>query len=271
MSVPGPLARSAFDLELALRATAGPDAPEQAAYRLRLPAPHFRDLKGLRVAVVSNDRIAPVSQTVSGAIEDLATFLCKRKAKVDLRPRLPFEPAAHNRLYVLLRRAATSMRAHDDASFKRLLQQLETLDPDDRSYLAEQIRGNTLHHREWLRLNNERHRLRGEWAKFFSAYDVLLCPAAATTAFPKNPDGQRWERSIVVDGIRQPDTTQIYWMGMASVSLLPATVAPIAVAQNGLPVGVQIIGPQYADLSTIRFAQLLEREYHAFRIPPAYC
>ena len=271
MSVPGPLARSAFDLELALRATAGPDAPEQAAYRLRLPAPHFRDLKGLRVAVVSNDRIAPVSQTVSGAIEDLATCLCKRKAKVDLRPRLPFEPAAHNRLYVLLRRAATSMRAHDDASFKRLLQQLETLDPDDRSYLAEQIRGNTLHHREWLRLNNERHRLRGEWAKFFSAYDVLLCPAAATTAFPKNPDGQRWERSIVVDGIRQPDTTQIYWMGMASVSLLPATVAPIAVAQNGLPVGVQIIGPQYADLSTIRIAQLLEREYHAFRIPPAYC
>ena len=58
---------------------------------------------------------------------------------------------------------------------------------------------------------------------------------------------------------------------MASVSLLPATVAPIAIAQDGLPVGVQIIGPQYADLSTIRFAQLLEREYHDFRIPPAYC
>ena len=162
------------------------------------------------------------------------------------------------------------MRAHDDTSFKGLLQQLETLDPDDHSYPVEQIRGNTLHHREWLHLNNERHRLRSEWTKFFSAYDVLLCPAAATTAFPKNPDGQRWERRIVVDGIPQPDTTQIYWMGMASVSLLPATVAPIAIAQDGLPVGVQIIGPQYADLSTIRFAQLLEREYHDFRIPPAY-
>ncbi|MFZ9563271.1 MAG: amidase family protein, partial [Burkholderiales bacterium] len=271
MSVVGPLARSAFDLELALRATAGPDAPEQAAYRLRLPAPHFRHLRGLRVAVVSNAHVAPVSQTVCGAIENLAAFLGKQKAKVDLNPRLPFDPGTHDRLYVLLRRAATSMRAHDDTSFKELLQQLETLDPDDHSYPAEQIRGNTLHHREWLRLNNERHRLRSEWARFFSAYDVLLCPAAATTAFPKNPDGQRWERGIVVDGIPQPDTTQIYWMGMASVSLLPATVAPIAIAQDGLPVGVQIIGPQYADLSTIRFAQLLEREYHDFRIPPAYC
>lgn len=270
MSVLGPLARSAADLELALRVTAGPDVQEQSAYRLRLPAPGFRDFKGLRVAVVSNDCVAPVSEAVSGAIEDLAAFLGRRKAKVDLKPRLPYESAAHDRLYVLLRRAATSMRAHDDASFAALLKQLGQLDPGDRSYAAEQIRGNTLFHRDWLRLNNERHRLRGAWAGFFSDYDVLLCPAAATTAFPRNQAGQRWERRIDVDGVPQPDTTQIYWMGMASVSLLPSTVAPIAIAADGLPVGVQIIGAQYADLSTIRFAQLLEREYHAFSIPPRY-
>ncbi len=59
-------------------------------------------------------------------------------------------------------------------------------------------------------------------------------------------------------------------MGMASVSFLPATVAPIARAADGLPVGVQIIGAQYADLSTIRFAQLLEREYYGFAIPDDY-
>jgi amidase len=38
---------------------------------------------------------------------------------------------------------------------------------------------------------------------------------------------------------------------------------------EGLPLGVQIVGPQYGDLTTIRFAQLIEREYYAFVPPPA--
>jgi amidase len=270
MSVLGPLARSAADLEVALRATAGPDAADHVAYRLKLPAASFRDFKSLRIAVISDDHAAPVSRAISGAINNLAEFLSKRGAKVDRHPKLPYASVEHDRLYVMLRRAATSMRAHDDASFAKLLQQKDTLDPANRSYQAEQVRGNTLFHRDWLRLNNERHRLRGAWAEFFTRYDVLLCPAAATTAFPQNPAGQRWERVIDVDGAAQPDTTQIYWMGMASVSFLPATVAPIALASDGLPVGVQIIGAQYADLSTIRFAQLLEREYYGFTIPDDY-
>lgn len=270
MSVVGPLARSAADLETALKVTAGPDVPDAVACRLQLPAAGFRDFRGLRIAVISGNPVAPVSAAISTAIHDLAAFLRKRKARIDLRPELPYDPAEHDRLYVLLRRAATSMRAHDDAAFAKLVQQRDRLDPDNRSYEAEQIRGNTLFHRDWLRLNNERHRLREAWAGFFSRYDLLLCPAAAGTAFPHNHKGLRWERSIDVDGVQQPDTTQIHWMGMASVSLLPATVAPIGRAADGLPVGVQIIGPQYADLATIRFAQLLEREYYGFAIPDPY-
>ena len=268
MSVLGPLARSARDLELALKLTAGPDGTERDALRLKLPPPAFEAFRGLRIAVLADSAVAPVSAAVTGAISALAGFLAKHKARIDLKPQLPFDPAEHDRLYVLLRRAATSMRAHDDISFAKLLEERDRLDPADRSYRAEQLRGNTLFHRDWLRLNNERHRLRAAWTDFFRRYDLLLCPAAAGTAFTQNPAGQRWERVIDVDGTPQPDTTQIYWMGMASVSWLPATVAPVATAADGLPVGVQIIGPQYADLSTIRFAQLLEREYHAFRQPP---
>jgi amidase len=45
-------------------------------------------------------------------------------------------------------------------------------------------------------------------------------------------------------------------------------MAPIAITADGLPTGVQIIGPQFADLSTIRLAALIERHYHAFVPPP---
>jgi amidase len=37
-----------------------------------------------------------------------------------------------------------------------------------------------------------------------------------------------------------------------------------------LPIGVQIVGPQYGDYSTITFAKLLEKEYRSFQPPPAY-
>ena len=51
---------------------------------------------------------------------------------------------------------------------------------------------------------------------------------------------------------------------------LPGTAAPIGLAPEGLPIGVQIVGPQYGDLTTIRVAQLIEREYYAFVPPPGY-
>ena len=51
---------------------------------------------------------------------------------------------------------------------------------------------------------------------------------------------------------------------------LPASAAPIGETADGLPVGVQIVGPQYGDYSCIQFAKLLEQEYRGFVPPPAY-
>jgi amidase len=47
-------------------------------------------------------------------------------------------------------------------------------------------------------------------------------------------------------------------------------VAPARLTANGLPVGVQIIGPQYGDKSCIAFAGLLERAYRGFVPPPNF-
>jgi amidase len=47
-------------------------------------------------------------------------------------------------------------------------------------------------------------------------------------------------------------------------------VARMGGADDGLPVGVQIVAPQYGDLSSIRFAQLVERAYGGFVPPPGF-
>jgi amidase len=270
ISVVGPLARSAADLATALTVTAGPTGNDARAYALKLPRPSFTTVKGLRIGMLSAHPATRVSHEVSSEIEKLAGFLAKQGAKVTLPVTLPFDVAEHDRLYLRLRRAATSMRAFDDAGFARAQAERAKLDPGDLSYAADQLRGNTLAHREWMLLENERQRIRLLWDDFFRQFDLLLCPGAASVAYPQNTAGRRWERMIDVDGEAMADVLQIFWMGFASLGCLPATQAPIAITARGLPTGVQIIGPQYADLSTIRLAQLIERDYHAFAPPPGY-
>jgi len=49
---------------------------------------------------------------------------------------------------------------------------------------------------------------------------------------------------------------------------LPATVAPIARSESGLPIGVQIIGGYLEYRTTIAFAGMIEREFGGFFPPP---
>ncbi|MEI2735802.1 MAG: amidase family protein [Rhodoblastus sp.] len=86
-----------------------------------------------------------------------------------------------------------------------------------------------------------------DWARFFTRFDLLLCPTAATTAFPHMQTGERWERMISVDGKDQPTTTQLFWAGYSNMVNLPSTIAPLGLAADGLPVGVQIVAPAYRD------------------------
>ena len=60
------------------------------------------------------------------------------------------------------------------------------------------------------------------------------------------------------------------WAGAIGMALLPATVAPIGRLSNGLPVGVQIVGPYLEDRTTIDFARRLAEVMGGFEPPPGY-
>jgi amidase len=265
----GPLARSADDLGIALRAAAGPDPIDGAGWKLALRASTWRSLRGLRVAVMLTHPTAEVDASVQAPIQALARFVATRGAKVSERARPAFDPDEAHKVFIQLLRFATSGR-QPDAQYRRFEQQKNSIASDDTSYYAQFVRGTTMAPRDWAQLNERRHRMRLAWADFFREWDVLLCPAAATAAFPHMQAGERWERMLNVNGKPQPSTTQMFWAGYSGMCFLPSTVAPVGLTQEGLPVGVQIVGPQYGDLGTIRFAQLIEREYCAFVPPPAF-
>ena len=268
ISVVGPMARDAEDLALALGVLAGPDLLQQAAWRTQLPAPRARRLKDFRVAVWAAAPEAPIDGSVAALLGAAVAAVGKSGAAIDEDARPDGTLAENHRLFMLLLRAATASRLTDEA-FAEQQGIAAGLAPDDESPAAWVARGATVSHRAWGAANKARTKLRYVWRDFFKRFDVLLAPVAATAAFAHDHNPDRGARRVIVNGQPSPHV-DITWAGLASLSYLPATVAPIGLTARGLPVGLQIIGPEGEDATTIAFARLLAGEIGGFTAPPGY-
>jgi amidase len=265
----GPLARSAGDLETAFGILAGPEDHDAIAWKFEPPPPRARELKDLRIAVQLSSPVSETDAEYGERLHDLVEFLAKQGATISDTALPDIDQIEAHRNYVALLRAATSGR-QPPALIEQNLRDIEQLSPDDQSYYAQMARANVMSHREWLGLNNERMRMRAKWGEFFNDWDILLCPVAASAAFVKDEEGERWNRTVPINGKDVPTTDQLFWAGWNGVVGLPGTSAPIGLTRSNLPVGVQIIAPYLEDLTGIETAKLLERAYQAFEPPPGY-
>jgi len=268
ISVIGPLARSADDLSVALDVMAGAEEID-AGWKLDLPPPRTTTFKNMRVAVMTEHTLSEVDQTIADKLTALADFLRREGATVSVTARPGFDLVRGHHLYIELLRATTSARL-DDETMQHWRAEAKRLPPDNTSYYALMARGNSMTHRDFLIGNEIRQRMRHAWAAFFRHYDVFLCPVAASAAQPHDHVGERWERHITVNGHRVPATDSMFWSGISCFYLLPATAAPLGLSPDGLPIGVQIVGAQYADRTTIQFAKLLETAWQGFVPPPGW-
>src|SRR5258707_13015277 len=100
-------------------------------------------------------------------------------------------------------------------------------------------------HRRWLQLNKERHQMRLKFNAFFKDYDILLCPVAASAAFPHDHEheGKRWRRRITVNNKRVPATDQLFWAGYSGLVYLPSTVGAPRLTPSGLPPPSHALAP----------------------------
>ncbi|HSD65336.1 MAG TPA: amidase family protein, partial [Vicinamibacteria bacterium] len=68
----------------------------------------------------------------------------------------------------------------------------------------------------------------------------------------------------------RPYMDQLFWISFATLTGLPATTAPAGLTRDGLPVGVQILGPYLEDATPIGVARGLADVVGGFRPPPGY-
>jgi amidase len=267
----GPMARSAADLALMLDVIAGPDPEESgAAYRLALPPPRLDKVADCRVIIIDSHPLVPTAASVRGAIADVRDKLARAGARVaESSPLLP-DLGDATRLFV---RLLSSQLGADlpPPAYARMLRQADALAANDRSLAAERLRGAVLGHGEWLAADDARARLKQQWRALFDEWDLVLCPVAPTPAFRHDHAAAVEARRLSIDGRRFSYVdAEVAWPAIAAVAGLPATVAPIGRTPSGLPVGIEIIGPAFADRSTIAFAGLLERAFGGFTPPPDF-
>jgi amidase len=267
-SVLGPMARSAADLSLALDVLAGPDDAQALAYRLALPAPRHAELGCYRILVLDQHPLVPTSNAVSTAIHRFAGSLQRAGCKVDWHsPLLPdLERSATTFAHLLLSFFGADM---PDEAYEGLKSTVAGIPAGDRAGQALEHRGLVSSHRDWIGMDRVRLGIEHQWRQFFQEWDVVLCPVLPTTA-SFHDHSEMDVRRIDIDGTSMPYKAQAAWMSVASVAGLPATTIPIGLCNAGLPVGMQVIGPYLEDRTTIRFAELAEREFGGFVVPPAY-
>jgi amidase len=270
LSVIGPMARSAADLSLLLDVIAGPDPIEAGkAYHLTLPAPRHTALKDFKVLLLDTDPVMPTDSTVRGAIERLAVNLGKAGVAITRQSPLLPDFAASTRLYMrmLMSFLAASLQPEVYAGASAAAAKLS---PDDTSLGAERLRGIALSHRDWVISDGGRARLRAQWRELFRSFDAVICPIMPTPAYPHDHSQDQEARRIKIDGKDYVYPDQLAWPGVATLPGLPSTAIPTGFAPDGLPVGVQIVGPWLEDRTPLKLAELIEREFGGFVPPPMF-
>jgi len=230
LSVIGPLARSAEDLDLALGIVAGPDWT-YPANRLDLPAPRCSRPRDVRALILSSHPAAGVDSEVAGALEDAGRRLEAEGARVERSSDLLPDLILSWKTYQAILHTITSRRVSNGREPITAHAFMDRLD--------------------------DQMRLRMAWRELFETFDVVIAPAFGVPAFPHEDEPDWRRRRLTIDGRETPYGDQLAWPGIATVANLPSVATPLGLSRQGLPLSVQVIGPHLEDRTAIAVAGMI--------------
>jgi amidase len=246
LQVTGPIARRAEDAALVLQAMAGttPLAPlaQPLAGRDFVAAVERADCGGQRIAYVPDIAKIGIDPGVESVCRAAAFELGQAGATVEETP-LDLEYAKES--FLLLR------------GYWMVAQHRTRL--DRRAKFGDNLRGNVeraLAHTT-LELAEAEHRRGRVWddlRRIFERFDAVLTPTVAVPPFPVT---QNFPDTIA----GRPMKTYIDWIAptfVLSLAGLPVASVPAGVDREGLPVGLQIVGPPQGEEKILALARLIQ-------------
>ena len=266
INVVGPMARTVDDVSLAFDAIVGAAPAHGIAWNLSLPPARRESLGDYRIAAWLDSDHCPLDAGVRAALEAALDALRAAGARVDGAARPAVDLAEAHRLYRTLVAPVMAI-ALEPALRRAILKGAGDVPEDHPEEISRMARDMGLRHTDWLEADHARQAMRERWADFFRDWDVLLCPVACVAAFPHDLREPMNARRLHVDGRERPYTELWKWMSPFGVALLPASVVPVGRTPEGLPVGIQVVGPFLEDRTCLDVARRIESVLGGFEAP----
>jgi Asp-tRNA(Asn)/Glu-tRNA(Gln) amidotransferase A subunit family amidase len=253
LSVLGPMARTVPDACLLLSAMVSDDARDPLATTVHgrnvrraedFARPESVDLSCFRVALTPDFGFAPVERQIAHVFREKTDLFRHVFATAD--DATPDCDGADEAFEVL--RAVAFLAAHTD----RVRDRPQDVGPNVRANVAEGARYSAA---DVARASVLQTSLYRRWQSFFAAYDLVLTPAITISPRP-------WNELYPAEIDGKPTRTYFHWLAMAYAVTLaghPAVCLPVGRDGNGMPFGLQIVGPRGGDAFVLSAAAELER------------
>jgi Asp-tRNA(Asn)/Glu-tRNA(Gln) amidotransferase A subunit family amidase len=255
IGVVGPMARTVGDLRVLFEVMAGPDDGDPLSAPVPLRKVQRDELKHIRIGYFEDDRRTPVTAETRAAVRTAAESLERAGFQV-----VPFRPEGLEQVRALWWKLfgiaggmilGPLMKGREAETSPLLKEFLTWVD------LEPTHTGNSLLD-TWLLRDEVRNQILAQ----MQTVSLVLCPAAAIPAF------RHGERVWDVEGksVKYLDA----WSYTEWFNLLgnPAAVVPVGQSNEGLPIGVQVVGRPWEEEMVLAMAAEIERECGGFRKPP---
>ncbi|MFL6281812.1 MAG: amidase [Pyrinomonadaceae bacterium] len=253
----GPMSRSASDCGIILNALAGQD-PLDPTSRSHSHLPHYSSegrllraprAKRLRVGVMKDSYEKAQGEVRQNFLASLDVL--RRFADVELDvslPKFPYGPAV-----------GAIVDAEGASAFRELIESgrvSELASPEGRigGYAASLVTAV-----DYLHAMRMRAPMRRAWTEMFKKIDVLVAPSRATVSYPVE---KTFDKAYPGIGASSP-------IGASNLVGVPGLSVPNGLGQNGLPTGLQLVGPAWGESELIELASAYQAEtdFHKKRPP----
>jgi amidase len=252
LSVLGPMGRTVADACLLLSAMASDDARDPLATTIHGRAvrrgedfspPARVDLASLRVAITPDFGFAPTERQIAEVLAEKTTLFRNAFARAD--DATPDCTGTDETFEVL--RSLGYLVGHLD----RVRERPADVGPNVTRNVEEALRYSGVEIAQALARQAAIYR---RWQVFFEDYDLILAPSITTSP-------RLWTELYPVEIDGKPTRTYFHWLALAyAVSLVghPAISLPVGLDHDGMPFGLQIVGPRGGDALVLAAAAALE-------------
>ena len=264
----GPMAKDVKDCAILLRHMAGFDEKDSTSARKEVPDfEKFlgQDIKGLKIGIPAEYKSDGLNKEVVKAWENAASMLKARGAEiVDIS--LPHTKYALPVYYIIAPAEASSNLARYDGlrygkrvdgnSLDELYINTRTSgfgkEVKRRIMIGTYVLSAGYYDAYYVKAQKVRRLIRQDFIKAFEKCDVILTPTSPVTAFE------------IGDKSMQENPINMYLNDVFTVSVnlagLPAMSLPVGLAENGLPIGMQLIGKSFDEETIFKTGFALEED-----------